>query len=90
VSDHEYRTKSDKVLTETDLDALADEAERGYDLSDPEKRRRGYEIVNNGWQEHAGVYEVLVRKANEDTWTRLEGFELQPLLQRAREIARGT
>ncbi len=29
----QYRTKSGKILTEADLDALADEAERGYDIS---------------------------------------------------------
>lgn len=62
-----------------------DEAERGYELGNP----AGYQIVNNGWQEHAGVYEVLVRKGGEDVWTRLEGFELKPLLKRAREIAKG-
>lgn len=28
-----YRTKTGKVLTDADLEALADEAERGYDVS---------------------------------------------------------
>ena len=32
------RTKSGRVLTEEDLDALADEAERGFDLSTWEPR----------------------------------------------------
>lgn len=29
----EYRTKSGKVLTDDDIQALADEAERGYDIA---------------------------------------------------------
>ena len=29
----EYRTKTGKVLTDADIEALADEAERGYDVS---------------------------------------------------------
>ena len=28
-----YRTRSGKVLTNADIEALADEAERGYDVS---------------------------------------------------------
>lgn len=32
----EYRTRTGKVLTEADLDALAEEAERGYEI-DPAK-----------------------------------------------------
>lgn len=30
---HEYRTKAGRVLTDTDLQALADEADRGYDAA---------------------------------------------------------
>jgi hypothetical protein len=36
-----YRTKSGKVLTDADIEALADEAERGYDIEMLKSRRRG-------------------------------------------------
>ena len=36
-----YRTKSGKVLTDADIEALADEAERGYDIEVLKSRRRG-------------------------------------------------
>jgi len=36
-----YRTKSGKVLTDADIQALADEAERGYDTEMLKSGRRG-------------------------------------------------
>lgn len=36
-----YRTKTGKVLTDADIEKMADEAERGYDVEDLLKRRRG-------------------------------------------------
>lgn len=36
-----YRTASGKVLTDADVEALADEAERGYDVEALKTRRRG-------------------------------------------------
>lgn len=38
----EYRTATGKVLTDADLDAIADEAEhRDYDIEELKRRRRG-------------------------------------------------
>lgn len=36
-----YRTKTGKVLTDADIEAMADEAERPYDVETLETRRRG-------------------------------------------------
>jgi Ribbon-helix-helix protein, copG family len=36
-----YQTKTGKVLTDADIEAMADEAERGYDLEMLKRRRRG-------------------------------------------------
>jgi hypothetical protein len=36
-----YVTKSGRVLTDEDIEALADEAERGYDVSNLKCRRCG-------------------------------------------------
>ncbi len=36
-----YRTKTGKVLTDTDVEAIADEAERDYDVATLKARRRG-------------------------------------------------
>jgi uncharacterized protein (DUF4415 family) len=36
-----YRTKSGKVLTDAEIEALADEAEQGYDVAVLKTRRRG-------------------------------------------------
>lgn len=36
-----YRTKTGRELTEADIEELADEAERGYDVDDLKSRRRG-------------------------------------------------
>jgi hypothetical protein len=35
-----YRTRSGRILTEEDLDALAAEAERGYDVEELARRAR--------------------------------------------------
>ena len=36
-----YRTKTGKVLTDADIEGMADEAERGYDVEALKARRRG-------------------------------------------------
>jgi len=36
-----YRTKTGKVLTDADVEALADEVERDYDIEELKARRRG-------------------------------------------------
>jgi uncharacterized protein (DUF4415 family) len=36
-----YRTKTGKVLTDTDVDSMADDAERDYDVEALKARRRG-------------------------------------------------
>jgi hypothetical protein len=42
-----YRTKTGKVLTDTDIEALADEAERGFDVDVLMKRRRGRPMLGS-------------------------------------------
>ncbi len=36
-----YRTKTGKVLTDSEIEAMADEAERGYNVETLKARRRG-------------------------------------------------
>ena len=36
-----FKTKTGKVLTDADIEAMADEAERGYDVEMLKSRRRG-------------------------------------------------
>ena len=43
-----YRTKSGQVLTDADIEALADEAERGYDVEELKVRRRGRPAMGSG------------------------------------------
>lgn len=43
-----YRTKSGKVLTDKDFEALADEAERGYNVSKIVERRRSTTSLVDG------------------------------------------
>jgi CRISPR-associated endonuclease/helicase Cas3 len=40
-----YRTKSGRVLTDADIEGLADEAERGYDVEELKTRRRGRPLL---------------------------------------------
>jgi hypothetical protein len=42
-----YTTKTGKVLTELDIEAMADEAERGYDLETLKTRRRGRPMLGS-------------------------------------------
>ena len=42
-----YRTKTGKVLTDADIEAMADEAERGYDVETLKTRRRGRPMLGN-------------------------------------------
>jgi hypothetical protein len=42
-----YKTKTGKVLTDADIEALADEAERGYDVDVLRKRRRGRPMLGS-------------------------------------------
>ena len=42
-----YRTKSGKVLADTDIEAMADEAERGYDIEQLAPRRRGRPLLGS-------------------------------------------
>jgi uncharacterized protein (DUF4415 family) len=43
-----YRTKTGKVLTDTDVEALADEVERDYDVETLKRRRRGRPSMGSG------------------------------------------
>lgn len=42
------KTKTGRVLTDADIDLLADEAERGYDVNILKKRRRGRPMLGSG------------------------------------------
>jgi hypothetical protein len=42
-----YRTKSGKVVNDTDIDAMADEAEKGYDVDMLKARRRGRPLLGS-------------------------------------------
>ena len=43
-----YRTPTGKVLTDADIEALAGEAERGYDVAVLRSRRRGRPLLGSG------------------------------------------
>lgn len=42
-----YRTKTGKELTDADIEAMADEAERGYDVEALKARRRGRPMLGS-------------------------------------------
>jgi predicted transcriptional regulator len=42
------RTKTGRVLTDAEIEALADDAERGYDVAALKSRRRGRPALGNG------------------------------------------
>lgn len=42
-----YKTKTGKVLTDADIEAMADEAERGYDVEMLKTRRRGRPMLGS-------------------------------------------
>jgi hypothetical protein len=42
-----YRTETGKVVTDTDIDAMADEAEQGYDVDTLKTRRRGRPLLGS-------------------------------------------
>lgn len=43
-----YPTKTGKILTDADVEQLADEAERGYDVEELKSRRRGRPMLGSG------------------------------------------
>ena len=40
-----YKTKTGRVLTDADIESMADEAERGYDVETLRSRRRGRPMI---------------------------------------------
>ncbi len=42
-----YKTKTGKVLTDSEIEAMADEAERGYDVETLKVRRRGRPMLGS-------------------------------------------
>lgn len=42
-----YRTKTGKVVTDADIDAMADDAEKGYDVDTLKARRRGRPLLGS-------------------------------------------
>ncbi len=47
-SDKSYRTRSGKVLTDSEIERIADEAEGGYDLDVLKGRKRGRPTLGSG------------------------------------------
>jgi hypothetical protein len=43
-----YKTKTGRVLTDADIETIADEAERGYDVEMLKARRRGRPMLGSG------------------------------------------
>jgi uncharacterized protein (DUF4415 family) len=43
-----YKTKTGRVLTDADIETMADEAERGYDVEMLKARRRGRPMLGSG------------------------------------------
>jgi hypothetical protein len=56
----QYRTRSGKALTDSDIESLADEAERGYDVEPLKARRRGRPMIGDA---PAGVVPVRLDPA---------------------------
>ncbi len=46
-SSQPFTTKTGRVLSEADIESLADEAERGYDVEDLKRRRRGRPMLGS-------------------------------------------
>jgi hypothetical protein len=42
-----YKTRTGRVLTDADIDAMAEDAERGYDPAVPKTRRRGRPMLGS-------------------------------------------
>ncbi|HEY5013151.1 MAG TPA: ribbon-helix-helix domain-containing protein [Acidimicrobiia bacterium] len=42
-----YRTKTGKVVTDADIDAMADDAEKGFDVDTLKARRRGRPLLGS-------------------------------------------
>jgi hypothetical protein len=79
VADGEYRTRSGRVLTDADVQALADEAERGYDV-EPLRGQRFARGVGQRLSE--GAYQVVVASDLDDMlqpWLAANGWELFPI-----------
>ena len=47
MSEKTYKTKSGKILTDADIEALADEADKGYDPDVLKTRRRGRPMLGS-------------------------------------------
>jgi hypothetical protein len=62
-----YTTKTGRELTDADIEALADEAERGYDVDDLKSRRRGRPMLGSAPAEVVPVrLDPELKKAVED------------------------
>lgn len=59
----EYRTKTGRVLTDADIQALADEAEQGYDVSDLGPNRANPENLVR-WRRIEGAAQAMHRALN--------------------------
>lgn len=67
-----YTTKTGRILTDADIEAMADEAERGYDVEELKRRKRGRPLLGSGPAEVVPVRlepdlkRAVERRANQD------------------------
>jgi len=66
-SSQPFTTKTGRVLSDADIEALADEAERGYDVQDLKRRRRGRPLLGSAPAEVVPVrLDPALKQAVED------------------------
>ena len=81
--DQRYRTKSGKVVTDSEIERLADEAEGGYDVELLKQRRRGRPTLGSGPAEVVPVrLDPELREAVEAR-AKAEGMTTSEIIRRA-------
>jgi hypothetical protein len=78
-----YRTRSGKVLTDTDVEAMADEAEQGYDVDALKARRRGRPLLGSAPAEVVPVRLEPALKEAVDARAEAEHLSTSELIRRA-------
>ncbi len=78
-----YRTRSGKVLADTDIEAMADEAEQGYDVDLLQARRRGRPLLGAAPAEVVPVRLEPALKEAVDARAEAEHLSTSELIRRA-------
>lgn len=78
-----YRTRSGKVVTDTDVEAMADEAEKGYDVAALKARRRGRPLLGSAPAEVVPVRLEPALKEAVDARAEAEHLSTSELIRRA-------